>query len=172
MSNHTAMQALSVELKDELIDVLIANAGIFNDKETTGNLNPHTWLETLHVNAIAPVLLAEAFIEQVGRSEHKKMIAISSSLGSIMDNENGGLMAYRTSKAALNSAWRTLAHDVKPRKIIATAIDPGWVKTDMGGGQAQLFPEESAEGIADVIEKLELKHSGRFLDYKNKHCNW
>src|SRR6478609_3304569 len=91
-----------------------------------------------------------------------KMIAISSGMGSIGDN-GGGWVPYRTSKAALNMAWSCLALEAEPRGVAAVLISPGWVKTRMGGGGAQISTQESVGDMRALIDRLTIDDSGRFL---------
>jgi len=122
------------------------------------------------VNAMAPVALAGAFVGAVARSGERKMIAITSRLGSIAANNDGGLYGYRSSKAALNALWRSFAIDHP--EIIASLLHPGWVRTDMGGAGAPLSPEESVAGMRRVIARLGKADSGRFYDYQGESIPW
>ena len=123
------------------------------------------------VNALAPLVMAEAFVEHVARSSQKKMIAISSILGSIKNN-NGGRYIYRASKTALNMEWSCLAKDMEPKGVICVALHPGWVQTDMGGPTATLTIEQSVPGMVKVIEGLKTSDNGRFLQYDGGELPW
>jgi len=129
------------------------------------------WSETLVVNTIAPYLLAQAVLPAAERTKGK-LIAITSKMGSIADNSSGGFLAYRTSKAALNAAWRNLALDVRGRGIVAAVLHPGWVQTRMGGSSAPLEPEESVRGMREVIQQLGPEHSGGFFGYDGGPIPW
>jgi NAD(P)-dependent dehydrogenase (short-subunit alcohol dehydrogenase family) len=166
------IKKLASELSGEKIDVLIANAGVHGPKAGLGNLERESWLDTFAVNTIGPMLLAEAFLEHVAASDQKKMIAISSIMGSIAENTMGGNYIYRSSKSALNSAWRSLALEIRDRGIIATAFHPGWVRTDMGGPNASIDTTESVTGLRNVISNLTPDMSGRFFDYTGKELPW
>ena len=93
------------------LDLLIANAGTFGPKDAAIAADGQGWLDTFAVNTIAPYLLARSVLPHVTKS-HGKLIAISSRMGSIQDNQSGGYLAYRSSKTALNSAWRNLALEI------------------------------------------------------------
>jgi len=152
------------------MDVLIASAGVYLDRSMTPqNIDEAAWIESFRVNTIAPVALAGAFLEQVRRSEGKRLIAITSRMGSIAENP-GGAIAYRSSKAALNSAWKGLA--ASNREVIAVVLHPGWVRTDMGGAGAPVSPEASVAGMRRVIARLEPADSGRFLNYLGEEAPW
>jgi len=105
-------------------------------------------------------------------SDQKKLVTISSQLGSIGRNTSGGLYIYRSSKAAANAVTRTLAMDLKDSQIIAVSLHPGWVKTDMGGPGADITPDVSIAGMRKVIDKLTLKKSGSFIGYDGKELEW
>ena len=100
-----------------------------------------------------------------------KMIAISSGMGSIGDN-GGGWVPYRTSKAALNMAWSSLALEARPRGIACVLFSPGWVKTDMGGAGAEITPEESVGAMRALIDRLTMEQSGRFLRRDGSELPW
>ena len=171
VADFAAVTALGEKLAEESIDVLIANAGVAGPRHMTADvLDPEGWSETFRINTIAPIALAGAFHRQVARSRERKMVAITSRLGSIGANNEGGMYAYRSSKAALNAAWRSFALD--HRDVIATLLHPGWVRTDMGGASASLSPEESVAGMRKVIAGLGAAASGAFFDYDGNPIPW
>ena len=102
----------------------------------------------------------------------KKLIAISSKMGSIGDNTSGGYVNYRASKAALNMGWRSLAVDVRKRGLIAALLHPGWVKTDMGGPNAAIDKPTSITGMRRVIAGLTMAESGKFFGYDGVEIEW
>ena len=166
-----AISALGRELARESIDLVIANAGISGPRNMTPEeIDVEGWSETFRVNAMAPLALAGALKDAVARSVQRKMIAISSRLGSMAANTEGGGYVYRSSKAALNAAWRSFAL-VHPQ-LIAVLLHPGWVRTDMGGKQALLSPEESVAGMRRVIAALTQADSGRFYNYDGSAIPW
>jgi len=154
----------------EQLDLLIANAGTYGPRSVTSAEDARGWSETFTVNTIAPYLLAQAVLPQVSRSGGK-LIAISTKMGSIADNSSGGFIAYRSSKSALNSAWRSLAIDNRGR-IIAAVLHPGWVQTRMGGPSAPLPVEDSVAGLRRVIESLGPEQSGGFFSYDGTEIPW
>jgi NAD(P)-dependent dehydrogenase (short-subunit alcohol dehydrogenase family) len=171
VTDFAAVSALARSLDGESIDVLIANAGIYGPRDmTAASIDAAGWGETFRVNTMAPLALAGAFHAQVARSAQRKAVAITSRLGSIAANNEGGLYAYRSSKAALNAAWHSFALD--HRDIIATVLHPGWVRTDMGGQSAPLGPEESVAGLRRVIAGLGQADSGGFIGYDGKPIPW
>ena len=168
-----ATAKLASSLEGEAIDVLLANAGIAGrEAGELGRIDADVWLETFRVNALAPVKLAEAFVDHVAASQRKAMVAISSRLGSIGLNHEGGRYAYRASKAALNMAWKSLATDTKARGLTCVVLHPGWVSTDMGGAQAPVTPPASVAGMTKVIEGLKPADSGGFINYDGARFEW
>ena len=168
-----SVAALAAAISNTAIDVLLNNAGVYLDKtEGFGESKFDDWEETFRVNTFAPMRLAEAFVEQVARSDRKQIISISSAMGSQAENTDGGAYAYRASKAALNAVTRSLAADLKDRGITVAVFHPGWVSTDMGGSTAPVTPAESAHGIRAVIEGLTAADSGRFLGYDGAEIPW
>ena len=96
----------------------------------------------------------------------------TSRMGSIGDNSSGGYYAYRMSKAALNMANRSMAHELAAKRITCTVFHPGWVRTDMGGRHARLPVEESVRALLELIDKLSLEDSGQFFDYTGAVIPW
>ncbi len=172
VTDQKQVKALAKKLKDVAIDVLLNNAGMLTGYEAFGKTDAQSWLKTLHVNTVAPLQIAEAFIEHVARSDQRKIVSITSGMGSIGRGPDGGAYAYRTSKAGLNMAMATAASDLKSRKIVIAVISPGWVKTDMGGPSASITPKTSVDGIRKVIAKLNSKTSGRFFNYSGEEIPW
>ena len=160
MSNLDAVTDFGERL--DRLNLLIANAGTYGPREVRDAEAARGWTETFVVNTIAPFLLAESVLPAV-KAAAGKLIAISTKMGSIEDNTSGGFIAYRSSKSALNSAWRSLAID-NPG-VICAVLHPGWVQTRMGGSSAPLEPEKSVAGMRKVIEGLGPDRSGRFFAY-------
>ncbi len=168
-----SLAALALELQGAAIDLLIANAGVSGPRGMNVEMvDRDSWIETLAVNTVAPVAFAGAFKRQLDKGQGKKVIALSSRLGSMGANVNGGLHVYRSSKAGLNAAWRSLALDWHGAGLICVVLHPGWVATDMGGAGADLQPPESVTGMCRVIDGLTLDSSGRFFDYSGAELPW
>jgi NAD(P)-dependent dehydrogenase (short-subunit alcohol dehydrogenase family) len=174
VSDFDAIADLATTLKGTPIDVLINNAGIFGPKilgagepgQTFEHIDYAAWARIMRVNMFAPVRMAEAFIDNVVASDQKKIVSISSIMGSIASTE-GGYYLYRTSKAGLNMAMATLARDVHDRGVSVAVFCPGFVKTDMGGAMANITPETSIAGLRRRIEELSLETSGQFFHRYN-----
>lgn len=151
------------------LDLLIANAGTYGPRQVGDADEARQWSDTFTVNSIAPFLLAQSVKPHVRRSAGK-LVAISTRMGSIADNGSGGFIAYRSSKAALNAAWKSLAID-NPT-IVCAVLHPGWVETRMGGDSAPLKPEESIAGMRKVIDGLSEGDSGEFFAYDGAQVPW
>jgi NAD(P)-dependent dehydrogenase (short-subunit alcohol dehydrogenase family) len=156
---------------DGPLDLLIANAGTWIPEQAETAEDGRAWAEMLTVNSIAPYLLARSCLDRVAATRGK-IIAITSGMGSIADNSSGGHVPYRTSKAALNMAWRSLAIETKRLGIIAAVLNPGWVKTRMGGAGAPLAPEESVGSMRQTIEALGPEQTGGFFNRDGRPYPW
>jgi NAD(P)-dependent dehydrogenase (short-subunit alcohol dehydrogenase family) len=172
VSDEDSVSALVKQLAGQPLDVLLNNAGTMGPKQQTlGKLDYSGMLDTLETNAIAPLRLAEALLENVAKSERKLIAAVTSGMGSISDS-SGGYYAYRASKAALNMSYHNLALDLRSRGIIAIVINPGWVATDMGGKSAPLKPADSIRQMTHVFDTVTLADSGKFMNYKGGTLEW
>ncbi len=168
-----AIDELARTLRDETIDVLVNNAGVYGaGPQSLTALDYDDWAEVFRIDCMAQIRMARAFLDQVARSDRKVIVAITSKMGSIDDNSSGGAYVYRTAKAALNMAYRSLAIDLAPRGIIAALIHPGWVKTDMGGGGAPIPVQDSVAGMRRLIERMTPAMAGRFWGFDGAEIPW
>ena len=160
------------ELKGQAIDILFNNAGIFGPRGLSlSELKQDDWLEVLKTNTVSPALLAGALVDNVAKSSHKLMVFMSSSMGSIA-NGSAGEYIYRSSKAGLNMVVARAAQELAPRGVRTVAMDPGWVRTDMGGESASLSPEESVRGMKNVLDNLSKSSTGVYLRYDGSKLEW
>ena len=168
-----SIKSFCSELKDIPLDMIINNAGIFQDEQMEETiLDPELWLDEIMINAIGPVVLSQKLKENIMSGNDKKIIFISSQMGSIDDNYSGGYYFYRTSKSALNSAAKSLSIDWKADGISVLMLHPGWVRTDMGGSNAKLDIDTSVSKMLDVINSLDMGKTGTFLNYEGKKLEW
>jgi NAD(P)-dependent dehydrogenase (short-subunit alcohol dehydrogenase family) len=170
-----SVAALAENLKGTAIDILINNAGIFPRTETMGSIATITFGEiekTLETNTMGPMRVTQALLPNLRAGKRKLIVSISSRLGSIEGNTNGNYYGYRESKAALNMFMRSIAMELKSDGFTCIAMSPGWVRTDMGGPQATLSPEESVKGILSVLESLKPEDSGTFRSYDGANMPW
>lgn len=167
--------ALVNTLEGRPIDVLLNNAGsnAGGRGQKFGELDFGVFEELMQVNAIGPLKMAEAFLPNVMAGEQKKIVAISSIQASILKTYGGGY-AYRASKTALNMVMRTLSRDLSEQGVIVGILAPGIVATDMTKGIdiPMITAEESARGLADVIDSLTLNNSGQFIQYDGAEMPW
>jgi len=163
----------AAQLDGVAIDLVINSAGIIGvSGQRTGNVNYASWVHVLDVNTMGPLRVLEAFIDHIARSRRKLVVTITSAMGSIGDNTSGGSIAYRSSKVAVNMVMRSAAIDLAPRHISCVVVNPGWVKTDMGGPSATLTPQQSVTALRRLIETLNLDNSGKFYNYDGNEYPW
>ena len=172
VTDRAANARLAKDLKGAAIDVLICNAGIYGPKgQPFGQTDYAAWEQVMRVNAMAPMAVVEALVDNVAASAQKRIVMMSSGLGSIARND-GGDPIYRSSKTALNQVMRTLSAELKDRGITVVSVSPGWVKTDMGGSAAPLTADVSIKGLRKVIAGLSVKDTGRYLHYDGTENPW
>ncbi len=174
VGDFASIDALSAKLADSRIDVLLNNAGVYPDNKTNGfgQIDYGKWSQAFVINTQAPVKMAEAFLPHLQRGTQKVIANVSSLMGSITDNTSGGSIFYRSSKAALNAAMKSLAIELTPQGIGVVTLHPGWVKTDMGGPNALIDTEESISGMRKVIAGFTLAQSGGFVKYDGTLMPW
>lgn len=174
-----SVSALATRVQQRPIDLLLNVAGTMGLDGQSGYVGMgfgHTdysdWEDVLRTNVFGPMRLAESLVEQIAASRERKIVNLTSVLGSIGRNEIGGLYAYRSSKAALNALTRSMAIDLRPRGITVIALHPGWVRTDMGGVEAALDPADSVRGMRSVIARAGPDGSGRFFAHDGSELPW
>jgi NAD(P)-dependent dehydrogenase (short-subunit alcohol dehydrogenase family) len=174
VADFSQIDALAAKLSERKIDILLNNAGVYGDKpgEGFGQLDYQTWANVLAVNVMAPLKLAEAFLPQVQRSDKRLIVALSSLMGSMTDNTSGGSILYRSSKAGLNAALKSLSIDLRPTAVGVLILHPGWVRTDMGGPNGLIDVKESVAGMRQVIDNFSLADTGRFIKYDGSALPW
>jgi NAD(P)-dependent dehydrogenase (short-subunit alcohol dehydrogenase family) len=161
------------QLGNEAIDLLINNAGVSGAPgQRTGHIDYENWARVLEVNTMGPLRVIEAFLDHIARSERRLIVTITSGMGSLTDNTSGGSIAYRTSKAAVNMAVRSVAAELAPRGITNVVVNPGWVKTRMGGAGAPLPIEDSVAAMRRLFDRLQPSDSGRFFNYDGGEHPW
>lgn len=174
VANHQQIEQLSQTLSNQVIDLLINNAGVYPPErgDAFGKTDYAAWAYTFEVNTMAPLKMAEAFIQQISKSELKTIITITSKMGSISDNRGGGSYIYRSSKAAVNIVMKSLSIDLNPKGIIVVLLHPGWVRTDMGGPNGLISAEQSVNGMRHVISMLKSADSGKFYAFDGQIVPW
>lgn len=168
LSDADAVAAFPAKVEGPL-DLFISNAGTNHPMDGKTAEDARDWAQMMLVNAIAPFMLGKALLARM--TDGGKMIAISSGMGSIGDN-SGGWIPYRTSKAALNMAWNSLALEARRSEVTCVLLSPGWVKTRMGGSGAEITPEESVSAIRRLVDRLTIDDTGRFLRRNGSELPW
>jgi NAD(P)-dependent dehydrogenase (short-subunit alcohol dehydrogenase family) len=182
LEDHGSIDALAARLAPRPIDVLLNSAGTMGQGSFAaegiafgrfGSSDFDDWGHVFRVNVMGPMKMAEAFVDHVAASGQKKIVALTSVVGSITRNTAGSLYAYRASKAALNAVMRSMSIDLrKSHGILAAPIHPGWVRTDMGGVRADIDAATSVTGIRSVIAGLDAAGAGRFWMYDGSELPW
>ena len=171
VADRESIAAFAASLDGRSIDLLINNAGIFPRVSEIENVDANDYLQTLVVNTLGPVLVTQAVMPNLRGGELKQVVNITSGLASIERN-SGGYYGYRESKAALNMFTSSLAAELGPDGFTCLALHPGWVRTDMGGANANLSPEESVSSMRAVLGKLTAEDNGRYLGYDGTEVAW
>ena len=165
------------------LDLLINNAGVnpkdFKDKEKARAgfnlefLDPEILIDVYRVNSLGPILMVKHFKELLAKGQDKTVVNISSWLGSISNLSFGGHYGYVSSKNLLNVLNKSMALEIKNSGIKSLNVNPGWVKTDMGGSKAQFTPIESANLVyQNVILKTQMEDTGKFYNYDGTVHPW
>jgi NAD(P)-dependent dehydrogenase (short-subunit alcohol dehydrogenase family) len=173
VTNYEQMATLADQLGHRPIDILLSNAGIYGSKGVGfGEVDAQEWRKVLEVNTIAPLMLVQTFVEQVALSQQKLVAIISSKVGSIADNSSGGSYIYRSSKTAVNQVVKSLSIDLADRGISVISLHPGWVKTDMGGPNAEISTDTSVSGLKGILQSAGLAQSGQFIEFNGSSIPW
>jgi NAD(P)-dependent dehydrogenase (short-subunit alcohol dehydrogenase family) len=173
VTNSESIRQAAEQLDGVAIDVLVNSAGVTGvSGQRAGHVDYESWAQVLDVNTMGPLRVLESFIDHIARSERRLVVTITSGMGSIGDNTSGGSIAYRSSKAAVNMVMRSAAIDLAPRRVTCVVVNPGWVRTDMGGPSATLTPLESVTALRRLIATLGPDHSGKFYHYDGSEYPW
>ena len=167
-----SIDALKASLGDRSIDLLINNAGIFPRVGKIDEVSVDDYSRTLMVNTLGPVRITQALMPNLRAGEQKKIVNITSQLASIELNTGGNFYGYRESKAALNMFTKTLAAELGPEGFTCLTLHPGWVRTDMGGDQAPLSPEQSVTGMRNVIDNMTTDDNGVYRGHHGDIVPW
>ncbi|WP_298259947.1 SDR family NAD(P)-dependent oxidoreductase [uncultured Litoreibacter sp.] len=152
------------------VDVLINNAGVIGpeaENQTPLNMDWDGFAHTLSVNTMAPLAVAQAVLQHMRKSRAPKILTVSSQMA-WMGYRKPTQIAYRASKSALNKVMQGLATSLEPDGIPVVLVDPGWVRTDMGGMDAEEDPKEVAAGILDISAGLTLAKTGKFFRFSGE----
>lgn len=154
------------------IDILINNAGIITpSRQSTTDMDFEGFAQTLQVNTLAPLKVSQAFLPNLRKGSHSRLITISSAMG-LMQNAKSDRIAYRASKSAVNKIMQALATDLEADNICVIAMHPGWVQSDMGGPAADISVETSAAGILKVAASLNMSDTCQFVNWDGTRMDW
>lgn len=173
VTNEQQMDALKTTLNGKPIDILLNNAGIYaKEASRFGHSDNDAWQQTININLLAPMKMMEYFVDNIAASDKRLIANMSSKMGSMADNRLGGSYAYRATKAALNAVTVSAAHDLKHRDICVIILHPGWVRTDMGGENAELSIAQSGTKLRKIMTQTTMKDSASFFDIDGSIIPW
>ena len=174
VSDGASVANLASTLGDRPIDLLINNAGMSGpsyDQQNVYAMDFEGWAETFEVNTMAPVRVMQALMPNLKASDNARVVTITSQMGAL-SLDMPVAYAYCTSKAALNKFMKMAALELGKEGINVCVIHPGWVQTDMGGPNADITPQESAEGIVSTIDGLNAETNGSFWKWNGEAHGW
>jgi len=169
VANEGDIVMLQNQLHGHKIDLLINNAGVFSN-ESMADMDFAAINQQLAINAVAPIRVTHALLHSLGVDA--KVAMITSRMGSIADNGSGGYIGYRMSKAALNAASVSLAHELKGKNIAVGLFHPGFVQTQMVNFAGDISPEQAAERLTKRIDELNLENTGGFWHSNGETLPW
>ncbi len=173
VTDQASVDAMAQSLADVPIDILINNAGIIGeDNNDLASLDVENMALVLNVNTLGPVRVMKALFPNVQSGEQKKIVNISSMMGSMEMNTWGCCACYRASKSALNSINKTFAMNYGKFGVTFVVMHPGYVKTDMNEGKGNITPQQSAAGLVKVITDLDASDNGHFYDWQGNELPW
>ncbi|MFZ1389822.1 MAG: SDR family NAD(P)-dependent oxidoreductase [Thiolinea sp.] len=170
VSNTASVKAVAAQISQRIdhLDVLINNAGVIIETEGFGqpinldNVDPELVLETLNINTVGALRMTQAFLTLLEKSPAPRIVNVSSGMGGLSEM-GAGYPAYRLSKTALNALTTFTAADVNNPKLKVNSVCPGWVRTDMGGSQADRSVDEAIPGILWAAQLAEDGPTGGFF---------
>jgi NAD(P)-dependent dehydrogenase (short-subunit alcohol dehydrogenase family) len=172
VSSEKSVEDFGRRLGGRAIDLLVNNAGIGEESVDVERVSADELERYFRTNATGPFRLAQSLLPNLRAGRRKLVVSLSSGLGSIEGNREGGWVAYRASKAALNQLMRTFAAELSGERMIFVLLSPGWVRTRMGGPGATLTPEESVRAMLKIVDGLTTRDNGKFYDHKGREVAW
>jgi NAD(P)-dependent dehydrogenase (short-subunit alcohol dehydrogenase family) len=170
VSSDECVEILLERLNDvSQVDVLVNNAGLLTN-ESFKDLDYERIRSQFEINTLGPLRVTEALKEKL--ESGAKIAMMTSRMGSVTDNTSGSSYGYRISKAALNIASVSLAHDLKSKGVAVAILHPGFVRTEMTGMSGNMDPKESVSGLMQRIDELSLDNSGTFWHSNGEVLPW
>jgi len=169
VTSDKSVNLLAEKLQGRALDVLVNNAGLLSNE---GLPDPDfgSIQRQIEVNAYGPLRVTSKLMKNLKRGA--KVALITSRMGSIADNTSGGMYGYRMSKAALNAAGKSLAHDLASLGVAVAILHPGYVKTDMTGNHGSVEPDAAARDLLQRLDELNLQNSGTFWHANGSVLPW
>ena len=172
VADAASVERFGEAMSGESIDVLLNNAGVGVGSKPFESLDFAEMEEFFAVNTVGALRVFRELLPGLRAGSGKKVVNMTSRMGSIGDNSSGAAYSYRASKAALNMATRSLAIDYRAEGFIFVVLHPGWVVTDMGGKTAPVATEDSLSAMLRVIDELSVDDSGEFFDFTGAKVPW
>lgn len=167
-----AIKALSKKLDDEVFDLVFINAGIKGpDDQLSGDASLADIGQLFLTNSVAPINVAQAFVSKI-RKGSGVLAFMSSGIGSIKSPDAPEMALYKASKAALNSMTNTFIGQLGEDRPTVLTLHPGWVKTDMGGDDAEIDVPTSTRGLVEQVNAYAGKGGHHFIDYQGQTIPW
>jgi NAD(P)-dependent dehydrogenase (short-subunit alcohol dehydrogenase family) len=172
LSDHAACARIDGAISEPL-DVIINSAATFGgDAFIADNFSSDAFMRAFAVNSVAPLVLAKALKERLLQGQRRLIIMMSTGNASLAGNTGGQMLAYRASKTALNQIVRSLAAEWGPQGLTAVALNPGWVRTEMGGANAPLAPSVAANNIVSFTRAAVARLNGAFVNTDGSQLPW
>ncbi|MCA0240982.1 MAG: SDR family oxidoreductase [Proteobacteria bacterium] len=165
-------EALRQRIGGAPLDLLVSNAGIGLDSGHLGQLDFDYVHRMLAVNLVGALKLVETFVDNVAASGIRRIVLVTSRMGSIASNLTGGHYGYRASKAGLNAVGRSLALDLHRRGVAVTMIHPGWVNTAGGSPQAPLSARDSVSAMRATVARMGNHETGTYVSFDGQPLPW
>ncbi|MDA1089098.1 MAG: SDR family oxidoreductase [Proteobacteria bacterium] len=173
VDDQASVDRLAEKLKDDAIDLLINNAGIYGPRHLPAeDMDYEAWGQVLRTNTMSPFRVTMAFLPHVKKSDKKVIATLSSKLGSLKGNRGGGEYIYRSSKAALNTVMKGLSFDIADDGVSFVLLHPGWSSTDMGGPNAPVKPADGVAGLIKVLAGIKSGETCVYYDYEGNELDW
>ncbi|KIO77846.1 hypothetical protein TH53_06825 [Pedobacter lusitanus] len=172
VTNHGQIQQLKLALQGQPIDLLIHNAAWIVKEGSYTEIDYSVWEKAMGVNAFAVLKITTSLLDNIFLAKTGKIVCISSEMGSLSQNSDGGRYCYRASKAAANMIIRNLSIELLSENIIAVSLHPGWIKTRLGGQDAPMSALDSSKHIFTFISGLKPEDTGKFFRYTGELIDW